>query len=173
MGVALRVADGRSEQVSQRQALVPGHRQASGDAKRLQGAQGCRRGPDTGVTPHVPRMRCSTKWCTASGVFARSAIRRSKFATYRVRDVLLRFAACCAESEKRYAGLWANVSLSTSLQIVRRACLMSVSQTISRGVFESIRRRSLPALRANTELQCWFITRNLGLFSKHATANER
>ena len=39
VGVALRVADRRSQQISQRQALVPRHRGAAGGAEGLQGAQ--------------------------------------------------------------------------------------------------------------------------------------
>ena len=49
VGVALRVADRRSEQVSQRQALVPRHRGTACGAEGLQGAQGRRRGSDPGV----------------------------------------------------------------------------------------------------------------------------
>ena len=52
VGVALRVADRRPQQVSQRQALVPRDRRAAGGAEGLQGAQGRRRGSDSGVSRH-------------------------------------------------------------------------------------------------------------------------
>src|ERR1700731_3946610 len=51
VGVALRVADRRSQQVPERETLVHGHRQAPGDAEGLQGSEGRRRGADPGVTP--------------------------------------------------------------------------------------------------------------------------
>src|ERR1700731_1837560 len=50
VGVALRVADRRSQQVPERETLVHGHRQAPGDAEGLQGSEGRRRGADPGVT---------------------------------------------------------------------------------------------------------------------------
>ena len=51
VGVALRVADRRSQAVSERAALVSRHRQQAGDAEGLQGAEGRRRGADPGVRP--------------------------------------------------------------------------------------------------------------------------
>jgi len=56
VGVALRMADGRPEQVSKREAVVHDHCQAASGAEGLQSAEGCRRGPDTGVTS--PRGIC-------------------------------------------------------------------------------------------------------------------
>jgi hypothetical protein len=46
VGVALRMADDRSQPVSQREALVRCHRQTPGNAKRLQDTEGCRRSSD-------------------------------------------------------------------------------------------------------------------------------
>ena len=54
VGVALRMADRRSQSISQRQALVRRHRQAPGGAEGLQGAEGRRRRADAGVTPFRP-----------------------------------------------------------------------------------------------------------------------
>ena len=48
VGLALRVADGRSQHLSEREALVHDHRQAAGRAEGLQGAEGRRRSPDPG-----------------------------------------------------------------------------------------------------------------------------
>src|SRR5262249_59502925 len=50
VGLALRMADGRSQRVSQREALVHDHRQAAGGAEGLQGPEGRRRRAGAGWT---------------------------------------------------------------------------------------------------------------------------
>src|SRR5262249_25149331 len=58
LGLALRMADGRPQPLSQREAVVHHHRQAAGGAEGLQGAQGRRRSSDPDMTVLRPLALC-------------------------------------------------------------------------------------------------------------------
>src|ERR1700682_488031 len=67
------MADRRSQQVSERETLVHGHRQTPGDAEGLQGAEGRRRGSDPGV-----RLRCENKSPRSTHAHAAPSPRRAE-----------------------------------------------------------------------------------------------